>query len=62
MDRTLTTAKELNKKGNHTTAHGREEGKNFPIAFEDWETIGATGGIISSIHDVAKWMIFYLRS
>ncbi|RPA69979.1 serine hydrolase [Cyclobacteriaceae bacterium YHN15] len=62
MDRTLTTAKDLNKKGNYTTAHGREQEKNIPIAFEDWETIGATGGIISSVHDVAKWMIFNLNN
>jgi len=62
MDRTITTAKDLDKKGNYTTAHGREEGKNFPIAFEDWETIGATGGIISSVHDVAKWMVFNLNN
>jgi hypothetical protein len=26
----------------------------------DWETVGATGGIISSVADVAKWMIFNL--
>jgi CubicO group peptidase (beta-lactamase class C family) len=62
MDRTITTAKDLNKKGNYTTAHGREEGKNFPIVFEDWETIGATGGVISSVHDVAKWMVFNLNN
>ncbi|WP_373523826.1 serine hydrolase [Aquiflexum sp.] len=61
MDRTITTAKDLTKKDNYTTAHGREEGKNFPIAFEDWEIIGATGGIISSVNDVAKWMIFNLN-
>jgi CubicO group peptidase (beta-lactamase class C family) len=61
MDRTLTTAKDLNKKGNYTNAHGREQEKNIPIAFEDWETIGATGGIISSVHDVAKWMIFNMN-
>lgn len=61
MDRTITTAKNLEKKGNYTTAHGREEGKNFPISFEDWDTIGATGGVISSVNDVAKWMIFNLN-
>lgn len=61
MDRSITTAKDLMKKSNYTTAHGREEGKNFPIAFEDWETIGATGGIISSVNEVAKWMIFNLN-
>jgi CubicO group peptidase (beta-lactamase class C family) len=61
MDRTITTARDLGKKGNFTTAHGRVEGKNFPIAFEDWETIAATGGLISSVSDVAKWMIFNMN-
>lgn len=61
MERSLTTAKDLDKKGNYTTAHGREEGKNFPITFEDWDTIGATGGLISSVNDVAKWMIFNMN-
>jgi CubicO group peptidase (beta-lactamase class C family) len=61
MDRTITTAKDLGKKGNYVSAHGREEGKNFPIAFEDWETIAATGGLISSVSDVAKWMIFNMK-
>ncbi len=61
MTRTLTTAKNLEQKGNYATAHGRVSGKNFPIAFEDWETIGATGGIISSVSDVAEWMIFNMN-
>jgi CubicO group peptidase (beta-lactamase class C family) len=61
MDRTITTAKDLDKKGNFTTAHGRVEGKNFPIAFEDWEKIAATGGLISSVSDMAKWMIFNMN-
>ena len=61
MKRTITTAKELDRKGNYTTAHGREEGKNFPIAFEDWDNIAATGGLISSVSDVAKWMIFNMN-
>jgi CubicO group peptidase (beta-lactamase class C family) len=61
MDRTITTARDLGKKGNFTTAHGRVEGQNFPIAFEDWETIAATGGLISSVSDVAKWMIFNMN-
>jgi CubicO group peptidase (beta-lactamase class C family) len=58
MDRTLTTAKALANTDNVATPHGREENKNFPIAFEDWETIAATGGLISSVKDISKWMIF----
>ncbi|MBW3468952.1 serine hydrolase [Arthrospiribacter ruber] len=58
MDRTLTTAKALENTDNVATPHGREDEKNFPIAFEDWETIAATGGLISSVKDISKWMIF----
>ncbi|MCL6260663.1 serine hydrolase [Aquiflexum sp. TKW24L] len=61
MNRTLTSARELESTNNITTPHGRENDINFPIQFEDWNEIGATGGIISSVNDVAKWMIFNLN-
>ncbi|WP_299530012.1 serine hydrolase [Ulvibacterium sp.] len=61
MDRTITSPKELQAKGNYVTPHGRENDVNIPIAWEDWEEIGATGGIISSVKDVSKWMIFNLN-
>lgn len=61
MDRTITTIKRLEAKGNFATPHARVEDKNVPIDWEDWEAVGATGGIISSISDMAKWMIFNLN-
>ena len=61
MNRTLTSAIGLENTTNVTTPHGRENNLNFPIEFEDWSEIGATGGIISSVNDVAKWMIFNLN-
>ncbi len=61
MERTLVTAKDLKNTDNIVKPHGREDNKNFPIAFEDWETIGATGGVISSVSDMAKWMILNLN-
>ena len=61
MNRTMTTAKDLKNTQNITTPHGRENDTNFPIQFEDWDEIGATGGIISSVNDVAKWMILNLN-
>jgi CubicO group peptidase (beta-lactamase class C family) len=61
MNRTLTSARQLENTKNITTPHGRENDINFPIQFEDWNEIGATGGIISSVNDVAKWMIFNLN-
>jgi len=62
MDRTITTPKDLAKKANYATPHGREENINIPIAWEDWEEIGATGGLISSVKDISKWMIFNLNN
>ncbi len=61
MDRTIYRPQYLDSKGNYATPHALEEGKNIPIAWTDWEQIAATGGLISSIHDVSKWMIFNLN-
>ena len=62
MGRTITTPKDLAKKANYATPHGREDHINIPIAWEDWEEIGATGGLISSVKDISKWMIFNLNN
>ncbi len=62
MDRTITTPKDLATKTNYATPHGRQEKINIPIAWEDWEEIGATGGLISSVKDISKWMIFNLNN
>ena len=62
MDRTITTPKDLATKGNYATPHGRQEKINIPIDWENWEEIGATGGLISSVKDISKWMIFNLNN
>ncbi len=61
MSRTITSVKDLEKMGNFATPHARESDKNIPIVWEDWEVVGATGGIISSVSDMSKWMIFNLN-
>lgn len=61
MDRSITTPQDLTSLGNYATPHGRENDINIPIEWEDWEEIGATGGLISSVSDIAKWMIFNLN-
>lgn len=60
MNRTVTSPDKLSSVGNFATPHGRKDGVNFPIAWENWEEIGALGGLISSVNDVSKWMIFTL--
>ena len=62
MNRTITSSEHLHEMGNYATPHGRKNGENFPIAWEDWGEIGAMGGIISSINDLGKWMIFNLNN
>ncbi|NQU53286.1 MAG: serine hydrolase [Bacteroidetes bacterium] len=58
MNRTIYSLKKLEKKGNFATPHAFEEEKNIPIPFVDWEEVAALGGIISSVNDMGKWMIF----
>jgi CubicO group peptidase (beta-lactamase class C family) len=60
MDRTITTPLDLESRGNFATPHAREDEINIPISWVDWEAVGAMGGIISSVEDIAKWMIFNL--
>ncbi|MFZ2907304.1 MAG: serine hydrolase [Cyclobacteriaceae bacterium] len=62
MNRSVTSSKDIGKKGNFATPHGIIDNKHNPIAWEDWEAIAATGGIISSVSDMAKWMIFNLNN
>lgn len=61
MNRTVTSSKDLNQKGNFTTPHGLTKNQHAPIPWEDWGAIAATGGIISSVKDMSQWMIFNLN-
>lgn len=62
MDRTIASVSDLEEKGNFATPHGREEDKNFVIPWVSWDNVAATGGLISSVNDLAKWMIFNLNN
>ncbi len=62
MDRTIWSLKQLNVKGNFATPHALEDGTNVPIPFVNWEEVGALGGIISSVNDMGKWMIFNMNN
>ncbi len=61
MTRSISTTKDLARMGNAATPHGLIDGKHRPIEWEDWQTVAATGGIISSVKDLAQWMIFNLN-
>jgi len=62
MKRTVYSLSKLDEKGNFATPHAFEEEKNIPIPYVDWEEIGALGGIISSVNDMGKWMIFNMNA
>lgn len=61
MDRTITSPTALDAKGNYATPHARSDEKNVPIVWENWEEIGALGGLISSVDDLSKWMIMNMN-
>ena len=61
MDRSITTLEELDIKGNFAIPHKRVGDKNIVIDWVDWEEVAATGGLVSSVKDVSKWMIFNMN-
>ncbi|MGB0523718.1 MAG: serine hydrolase [Flammeovirgaceae bacterium] len=61
MSSAVTSLKALDKIGNYATPHAFQDGKNIPIPWVDWETVAAMGGIVASVNDVCKWMIFNLN-
>ena len=62
MTRTIASLKELEAKGNYSTPHARQNDKNYSIPWVSWDNVAATGGLISSVEDMSKWMIFNLNN
>lgn len=61
MDRSIYSLNDLDKKGNYAIPHMRKEDKNIVIDWADWEEVAATGGLISSVADISKWMVFNMN-
>jgi CubicO group peptidase (beta-lactamase class C family) len=61
MNRSIATTLDLEKKGNYATPHLISDNVHKPMEWEDWGPVASTGGIISSVHDMAQWMIFNLN-
>ena len=57
MDRTIASVKDLDSKGNYATPHIYRDGQHTPTEWVAWDNVQATGGLISSVHDIGKWMI-----
>ncbi len=62
MDRTITSTKDLDVRGNFAIPHKPVSDQNLPIDWVNWDNMGAAGGIISSSEDMAKWLIFQLQN
>jgi CubicO group peptidase (beta-lactamase class C family) len=60
MTRTQTSTDDLAGMENVATPHKPADGINKPIAWTNWDNMGAAGGIISSVHDMALWMNLHL--
>ena len=62
MNRTISSITDLKEKGNFATPHARKENENVVIPWVNWDNVASTGGLISSVEDVSKWMIFNLNN
>jgi len=61
MSRTQTSTNALAQMDNVATPHKiMADGENLPIAWVNWDNMGAAGGIISSVHDMAQWIKLHL--
>lgn len=56
MDRSVTSIKALDAKGNFATPHKSLVDGVRTIPWYNWDTMAAAGGIISSSNDMAKWV------
>jgi CubicO group peptidase (beta-lactamase class C family) len=61
MSRSVTSVKDLQKLDNVATPHKIVDNKHIAMPWEEWATVAAMGGIISSVDDMAKWMIMNLN-
>jgi CubicO group peptidase (beta-lactamase class C family) len=56
MDRTVLSTDSLALRDNVATPHGHWEGERVAFPWYNWDAMGAAGGIISSVAEMAEWM------
>ena len=62
MDDTVVSVKDFGNNKNVATPHAMDENnKNYTIPWVGWDNVQSTGGIISSVHDMSKWMILNMN-
>ena len=62
MNRSVTSVNDFADLGNIASPHKTIEGTITPIAWTNWDNMGAAGGIISSVEDMSKWMILQMNN
>ena len=58
MNRTVYTREAMWEQGNWAVPHATQKGENVIIRYENWENVPSTGGLISTVEDLSKWVIF----
>jgi len=56
MSRSTFQLNRLSALGNFAQPHAHGDGKNHPIPWVSWETVASTGGLMSSVEDMARWI------
>jgi CubicO group peptidase (beta-lactamase class C family) len=56
MSRSTFLLARLPELGNYAQPHAYKEGQNFPIPWVSWETVASTGGLLTSVQDMARWV------
>ncbi len=62
MDNTVVSVNDYGSNSNVATPHGRRDGENYKIDHVAWDNVQSTGGLVSSVHDMAKWIIFNMNN
>jgi len=61
MDRTVVSVQDLLQMENVATPHKNRTDGVVPIDWYNWDAMAAAGGIISSVSDMARWMMLRLE-
>ncbi|PPK95851.1 CubicO group peptidase (beta-lactamase class C family) [Nonlabens xylanidelens] len=62
MDDTVVSVKDFGSNKNVATPHAMDaNNRNYTIPWVGWDNVQSTGGIISSVHDMSKWMILNMN-
>ncbi|MEP5132444.1 serine hydrolase domain-containing protein, partial [Nonlabens ulvanivorans] len=58
MDDTVVSVQDFGNNKNVASPHAmNDKNENYVIPWVAWDNVQSTGGIISSVHDMSKWMI-----